>query len=252
MTALMESVVTPTAVRSARMSASTQVACAWITMASLGLTAIGFFIVSGYVPPPHADASATEISQFYVDNTDRIRAGIFLTFVSWAGWATLVAGLATQMSRIEGVRPILTYLMLLTGGAGWICVLFPTMFLGVASFRPERSPEVTQTLHDLGWICAFFPFVPFVMMGIALAVAIFQDPSPKPVFPRWLAYANIWAAILFLPGGALLFFKDGVFAYHGFFVFWVPFFIFGAWILVLALALRQAAMNEGRTAVAAA
>jgi hypothetical protein len=82
------------------------------------------------------------------------------------------------------------------------------------------------------------------MMGVALAVAIFQDPNPRPVFPRWLAYANIWAAILFLPGGALMFFHDGIFSYHGLFVFWVPFFIFGAWILVLAWGLRYAALND--------
>lgn len=234
--------VTP--VRSLRLSTSTTVACAWITAVSLVLTGIAFFVVSGYVPPPHADASAQEIANFYADNTGRIRAGILLLFVSWAGWGTLVAGLATQMARIEGSRPILTVLMTLSGMAGWMFLLLPTLFLGIAAYRPERSPETTQTLHDLGWMTAFFPFVPFVMMGVALAVAIFQDPSPRPVFPRWLAYANIWAAILFLPGGALMFFHDGVFSYHGLFVFWVPFFIFGAWILVLAWAVRYAALND--------
>ncbi len=249
MTAVAEAPVTAsTQPRSLRLSSATTVACVWTTLASLGLTAIAFFVVTGYIPPPAADATATEIAAFYADNTDRLRVGLLLLFISWAGWGTLVAALATQMSRIEGGRPVLTLIVLLGGTAGWMFLLLPTIILGVATYRPERSPEITQTLHDLGWIAAFFPFLPFAMMGVALAIAIFQDPSPHPVFPRWVAYANIWAELLFLPAGALLFFKTGVFAYDGLFVFWVPFLIFGAWILVLAYAVRRAALAEARPA----
>lgn len=249
MTAVVDAPVVPaTVARSLRMSSATTVACAWVTAATLGLTAVAFFVVTGFVPPPQADASAAEIAGFYADNADRLRAGLLLLFISWAGWGTLVAALGAQMGRIEGGRPVLTYIVMLSGCAGWMFLLLPTIFLGIAAYRPERSPELTQTLHDLGWICAFFPFLPFAMMGIALAVATFQDPNPRPVFPRWSAYANIWATILFLPAGALLFFKDGVFAYDGLFVFWVPFFIFGAWILMLAWVVRQAAIDEVRTA----
>jgi hypothetical protein len=152
------------------------------------------------------------------------------------------------MARIEGGRPVLTHIMLLGGGAGWMFLLLPTILLTIAAYRPERSPELTQTLHDLGWMTAFFPFLPFAMMGVAMAVAIFQDPSPQPVFPRWLGYINIWATLLFLPAAALIFFHGGVFAYHGLFVFWVPLVIFGGWILVLAWAVRQAALDEVRMA----
>src|SRR4051812_36200989 len=244
MTAVAEGPVSAARARSGQLSSATTVACAWITVATLGLTGIAFFLVTGYVPPPHANASAQEIANFYADNKDRLQAGILLLFISWAGWGTLVAALGAQMGRIEGGRPVLTYMMMLGGCLGWVFLLLPTMILGVATYRPERSPELTQTLHDLGWICAFFPFLPFAMMGIAMAVATFQDPNPRPVFPRWSAYANIWATILFLPAGALLFFKNGVFAYDGLFVFWVPFFIFGAWILMLAWVVRQAALDD--------
>ena len=57
-------------------------------------------------------------------------------------------------------------------------------------------------------------------------------------------------AITFLPGGLLLFFKTGAFSYQGLFVFWVPFVVFGAWILLLALMTRRAILREAAAAVA--
>ncbi len=233
--------------RSPHLSSRTQVFCAWTTVACIVLSGIAF-VLAGYIPPPKADASATEIAAFYADNTGRIRAGLLLMFISWAGWGTLIACISTQMQRIEGGRPILTNLVMLSGGAGWMFLLLPTIILTVAAYRPERSPEITQTLHDLAWISAFFPFLVFAMFSTAMAVAIFQDPSPSPVFPRWLAYVNIWAEALFLPAAALIFFHSGAFSYHGLFPFWIPLLIFGGWILVLAWAVRRAAINEARAA----
>ncbi|MHB8695126.1 MAG: hypothetical protein ACYDHH_28160 [Solirubrobacteraceae bacterium] len=42
---------------------------------------------------------------------------------------------------------------------------------------------------------------------LAIAGAILQDHSPHPVFPRWVGYFNIWAAISFTPVVLLIFFK---------------------------------------------
>jgi hypothetical protein len=225
-----------------------QLVCVWTTIVCLAMTAIGFFLVSGYVPPKPADASAETIARFYAEHTDRIRVGVMITFLSWAGWGTLVAAISTQMARIEGDRPVLTNLQTTAGAAGWVFLLLPTALLGAATFRPERSPEVTQTLHDLGWITAFIAVTPFFVQGLAIAAAIFQDESADPVFPRWFAYTNVWMVLLFLPGGLLLFFKTGAFSYQGLFVFWVPFVVFGAWILLLALMVRRAILREAAQA----
>lgn len=231
--------------RSLRLSSQTQVICAWITIGCILLSGAAF-LISGYIPPPKANASAQEIADFYADNTGRIRAGLLLMFISWAGWGTLVACVSTQVQRIEGGRPILTNLVMLSGGASWMFLLLPTIILTVAAYRPERSPEITQTLHDLGWISAFFPFLVFAIFSTAMAVAIFMDNSPRPVFQRWLAYVNIWAEALFIPAAALIFFHDGAFSYHGMFPFWIPLLIFGGWVIVLAWACRRAALDEAR------
>jgi hypothetical protein len=225
-------------------NARAELVCAWVCAICLAFTAVGFFVVSGFVPPPRADLSATEIARFYADNAGRIRAGIVITFLSWTGWGTLVAGLSSQMLRIPG-RPIaLSILQAIGGAVGLVFLLLPTIILGIAAFRPQRSPDTTQALHDLGWIVAFMPIVPFVLQGVAIAFAVLQDTGPEPFYPRWFAYANIWACVLFVPGGVLLFFKTGPLAYNGLFVFWIPFIIFGAWILLLAWAVRGAALRD--------
>jgi hypothetical protein len=71
------------------------------------------------------------------------------------------------------------------------------------------------------------------------------------VFPRWLGYFNIWAAVSFMPGVLLIFFKSGPFSYQGLFVFWVPFAVFGAWIMIMAWAAGRAALTDTLEAAAA-
>src|SRR5262249_45697693 len=121
------------------MNTRSQLACAWASVAGVGLLLIGFFIVSGYLPPPHANASAQTIADFSRDHTTRIRIGLLLTFIAWGGWGALVAVLTIQLGRVEGKRPVLSVLQLASGIAGWACLLIPTMLLAVATYRPERS-----------------------------------------------------------------------------------------------------------------
>lgn len=228
------------------MSRRSQLICAWAAAISVPVVGIAFCLIAGYAPPRAANDTAQQIADFYRDNTDRIRLGLLITFLAWGGYGAMTAVISAQMLRIEGRRPVLSMLQLASGVAGWVFLMVPTLVLVVATFRPERSPEATQTLHDLGWILAFMPFTPFCVQALAIAGAIFGDQSSTPVFPRWLGYFNLWAALLFLPGGLLAFFKTGPFSYQGLFVFWIPLIVFGVWILVLAWAARRAVLEEAR------
>src|ERR1700758_1707738 len=127
------------------------------------------------------------------------------------------------------IRPrnfTLVYGQLGAGIAAWGFLLVPLIVLAVAAFRPERSPETTQTLHDLGWMLLIMPFVPFTVQTACLGWAILQDNGTPPALPRWFGYFNLWVALSFIPGGVIPLFKTGPLAYNGVFAFWIPFSIF--------------------------
>ena len=92
----------------------------------------------------------------------------------------------------------------------------------------------------MGFLCLIgFPFLA-VVQGIALAVVIFQDNRAVPIFPRWLGYFNVWAAVLFIPGTAISYFHVGPLAWDGAFTYWLPLVAFGAWITVVSQQMLRA------------
>jgi hypothetical protein len=104
----------------------------------------------------------------------------------------------------------------------------------------------------MGWIFMVMPWMPFLAQNWTFAYAILTDEREKPVFPRWLAYCNIWAIIIFSPAVALPFFKSGVFAWNGLFVVWIPAFVFIAQFVVNTWALLRAIGQEEQEARSAA
>jgi len=106
----------------------------------LGLAGVGFFVVSGYVPPPHASLSAQELADFYASHHDRIRIGMLITLVAWLGWATLVAVITAQMSRIETGTKVLTILQAICGTLGWVILNNRLHGAGGSRLPPEAGP----------------------------------------------------------------------------------------------------------------
>jgi hypothetical protein len=221
--------------------AKVQMWLAGISLAGMLLAGAGFLVIAGYMPPPRADWSPERIAEFYADNTTAIRFGLLISFFGWAGWGTLVIAVSAQLKRADGSPSSLSRLAALGGGVAWTLLLLPTMLLVVATFRPERDPALTQTLHDIGWITAFYTTVPFIVQALAISAATLANRSP---YPRWVGYFCAWCALTFAPGSLLAFFKTGPFAYQGIFVFWVPFAVFGAYVMVLIWAVWRAARAD--------
>jgi len=233
----------------ARSAASERIERAFLRCVPLGVVLMfGGLLVAGYIPAVPADWTAEEVSDFYREDPNLIRLGILLTLVGFMVWGPLVVAITAQMLRIRPRQKALAYLQFGAGMASWQFLLVPMLVLAAATFRPERSPELTQTLHDLGWILLFLPFMPFVIQSFSIALGTFLDTSAKPVYPRWVGYFNLLEVALFLPVSALVFFKTGPFAYHGVLVFWVPLVIFGVWILVMAWSTHRAVLEDHASA----
>lgn len=65
------------------------------------------------------------------------------------------------------------------------------------------------------------------------------------MFPRWLGYLNFWCAFLFMPGGLVVFFKDGPFAWNGIIAWWLLLVAFGVWVVsMVVMVLKALAVQE--------
>jgi uncharacterized membrane protein len=208
----------------------------------------GGLMIAGFLPVPlFASATPAEVVRYYTEHLTQIRAGFMIASTGMGCLAPLCALLTTQMIRMEAGRtPILSILQAMCGAVTWIFLAVPLIILNVAAFRPDRNPEITQALTDLGFLMFFTPVAPFLIQNFAIGTAILQDRSSTPVLPRWAGYANLWAGIAFIPALMAFFFKAGPFSWHGVFVYYIGFVVYGSWILVMSFLLRRAVLAQSQ------
>jgi hypothetical protein len=197
-------------------------------------------LLAGFVPPPSPRLAAPEIAVLYRDHALLIRVGMILALVGFAGYTALVGAISAQMRRLEGVGPLPAYLQLGAGSIGVLTVMFPVMIFAITAFRPERDPQLTQLLNDVGWLLIIPAFPTFSAQFGGIALGVLRDRAARPVFPRWCAYFNLWVALLFMPGGLAYLFRSGPFAWNGLFSFWLAAAAFFAWLLVMPYLLLRA------------
>lgn len=214
-------------------------------------------LVAGWLPPPSPGDSATEVARMYQDNTDAMRIGFILIAIGGTLYAPLIVAISMQMRRIEGPFPALAWIQFglgLIGGPAFFII--PTFFWETAAFEPFRDPQITEALHDAGWIPLMSAIWPQVGANIAIAIAVFTDrgeEAPNParsaaatqrVFPRWIGYFNLWIALLYVPAGLVLFFHDGPFAWNGIMTFWIAAPAFAVWCVVMMIAVLRAIRQQ--------
>jgi hypothetical protein len=209
--------------------------------------------VSGFtfILPPSAGNSSAETLASYTEHLTAIRVGcVLMIFASmlYTAWNMAISMLAR---RLEGERPILFYIQLLSIAACVVVVMFIGFFWGVAAFRAgQSSPEVTQALNDLGWFGVLFTGAPFAAYQIALGVAILR--SEEIVFPRWVGYLNLFVSVFMIEASLIIFFKTGPFSQNGLFVFYLPMVIFFVWICTMSWQVFRAVKAEQRADTRAA
>jgi hypothetical protein len=222
-----------------------QKVCAWGGPFSAACIGIGL-LMAGFVPPPSPNLPAEEVAAFYQENAGMIRAGMIIGLVGIAGFAALVGVISAQLRRTVSRSRLAADLQLGAGSIGVLTVMFPLMIFAITAFRPERDPELTQLLNDIGWLIIIPAFPTFVAQFFAIAMGVLQDRGPEPVFPRWVAFFNLWVGLLFLPGGLAYLFRTGPFAWDGLLAFWVAAGAFFVWLILMTPLLLRAIRNEER------
>ena len=218
--------------------------CAYGGYACALLLGVGLML-AGFVPPPSPQMGAQEISDFYAANHVKIATGMIISLFGIAGYVALVAAISAQMQRMQTNSALPQYLQLGAGMIGVLTVMFPVMIFAIAAFRPERDPQITQAINDIGWLILIPAFPTFIAQFAGVAIGVLKDASATPVFPRWVAYFNIWVGILFVPGGMAYLFKTGPLAWDGLLAFWLAASAFFIWLLVMPWVVARAASKAG-------
>jgi len=218
----------------------------WSGPAMVLLFLVSFLAFAGFIPPSSPSDTATETVRLYADSDTAIKLGMVMAMIGSAlltPWGVAISG---ALKRIDGARPLADTQML-SSALGALTFIIPiTLWIG-AAYRPEdRSADVTQMLHDVGWlqfVCVVW--VVFLQM-IAIGWAVLLDDKEDPTMPRWVGYLNLWAAAGVLPAGFVPFFWEGPFAWNGAIGFFLPLVTFCVWMLVTTWAVWVALNREVR------
>jgi hypothetical protein len=222
------------------MSKSVERAMVWSGLVVIVLTFAGFILARLLPVPPGANLDPVHIAQFYGAHPTSTRLGFLLATIGLSFLAPMTAAIAAAMLRIKDAPPVLALLQVIGGVGVVMMTVIPTILLNVAAFRPDRNPTVTQAISDIAWLLFVTPIPLFFFQEVPIAVAILMDRSPRPAFPRWVAYANLWIPLTFLPALLPYFFKTGPLAWQGLLVFYLGLATFGAWVVVMMWALLKA------------
>jgi hypothetical protein len=201
-----------------------------------------FLLFPGFVQPMSPTLSADEVAAFYRDpeNLPRIRYSMILFNWFAVGLIPILALLVLQVRRMAHRTPIFSYSLLACAAGGPTIFLMADLFWLLAAFRPDRDPQLTLLFNDLAWV-TFSTQVGFLIaQSVILALAIFLDRQPRPVFARWVAHFNLVVAALLVPAAFAGTAMTGPLAWDGLLTFWVRNVAIGTWILVMAVVLARA------------
>jgi hypothetical protein len=215
------------------------------TLPALGILWISaFFLFPGFVHPMSPTMSADAVAAFYRDETARIRYSMIVFNWFGVGLIPTVILLAMQVRRMAHRTPILSYSLIACAGGPPCLFLIANMFWLLGSFRPERSPELTQLLNDLAWV-TFTVLVPYLIAQcLLLALAIYWDRQERPVFKTWVAHFNILVAVALAPAAFTALTLRGPLAWDGLLSFWVKNIAIAVWIAVMGVVLGQTMLRR--------
>lgn len=222
--------------------------CAWSGFLAVIFFVIGGSILGGMIPPLfNAGEPADEFVRKATENLFRIRIGSVFMMISLTLLGPMGAGIAAQTRRFEST-PGMSYVQLVLAVCGTLIAILVGFCWAMMVFRPDTyHPSTVQMFADFAYFFALFSAPVFCSWCIAIALPILMAEEGKEPFPRWVAYINLWAAVLYIPGQLILFFKDGAFSWHGVIAMWIPFIAFFLWIVLMSVAIYQVAKARNNT-----
>lgn len=221
-----------------------QLVCGWIGVGATVSMFVAMLPLMHFLPPLDPMLSTAATAAIYRTNGTGIIIGGFILLGAASAVMPFYCALSMQLARMEQPSRLWTWTLLTSSVLGFVPLLIAEMLFSTAAFRPERPDEIIQVFNDFGFIMFVGPSLPGTVQMIATALPVLNDPSPDPIFPRWVGYANIWTAIIVTPGCLVTLFKSGPFAWNGAISFWVAASGFSIWMFINFWAMRRALLKQ--------
>lgn len=216
--------------------------CLWTGIALVAMTAVGLGWLMHYAPPPKAAWGSDQILAFVKIHQISILIGAALCCFFWSFWVTWAAPLIIFIRRMERA-PLLTYASLANVGGGAAVITTIAVSWTVMAYRAEDA-LIVQAFNDFGFFLFLYTWPPFAIWMFIIAIAILRDVNSQPIFPRWVAFYNLWTGILMAPASLMGLFKTGPFAYDGLLSFWLVAIDFFVWMIVMSIVTFSAISKE--------
>ncbi|OBC01073.1 hypothetical protein A5784_02350 [Mycobacterium sp. 852013-50091_SCH5140682] len=220
--------------------------CWWTIPVFYNIFGLIFVVLTRVMPPPRPDVGPDQVVAFFTEHSLSIRIGfgLLMIFIGFTGFANGL--IAFQIKRMS-VAPVFAYSYIASLAVGAVpgC-LFAAFAFVAAAYRPDRDPDLTALLYDLGLLSFVGSLGCFATQNMVLALAIFLDRND--VLPKWLAYMSIWMIVTELLAGPVFVFKSGPLAWNGSISFYVGTVVFVVWeiciIYLLYRTIKEQAPDE--------
>jgi hypothetical protein len=217
---------------------TTQSVSLWAALAAAAMLLVAFVAFPGFFPPMSPTLPAEEVAAFYRDNAAMIRFSMITFNLCAIMLLPLFLVIVVQMKRMAGQSHVLAYCYLTAVVSGATIFALADIFYLVAAFRPDRGPELVQLLNDMAWIIFIAPVGMLVAQNLLLALAVYFDSGPRPVFPRWVGHYSLFTAVAMAPAAAAAVVTTGPLAWDGVVSFWLRNGAFAAFVVVMFFVLR--------------
>lgn len=222
------------------MNTRDQTICLWLVPVFGVLFAIGLGIFPGFFPPLSPTLSAEQVAAFYREHVPQIRASMILLNVIGIGFIPFFMVIVVQMMRMGNPSKAFAYSYLSAAASGGTMFAIANLAWLNAAARPDRNPQLTMLLNDLAWFALITPVGFIIAQNFCLALSIYMDARPKPVFARWVGHFNIVTALLMVPGAFALLYKTGPLAWDGALSFWLRIATYALYVGVMFVVVRSA------------
>lgn len=226
---------------------TSQKAALLCTYAFVALTVVGWLGIANFITPAPADLTLDETKQWFSE-TYRWQTILGCTLL-YIGSALLTPGSiqwGLMLAKIEGKSPVLSITTAVCGIFISLIVFLNACAWIVCAYRAQTDPHVIQAFSDWAWFAFLFGWVYLAIEMISSAIVELKDKREQPLVPHWMAWLTLFSASTMLGAIGPAFFKSGPFAYHGVIAFYIPVFVWGAYLVVTNTFMYRAILREER------